>query len=125
MSVCCKILKDKKIEKKFGGRSRQGGAPFNYPYPTQTIHRRGFSLIYPFFKNFWTKGSVALGRYKIYDDTADYNNLVTSSLGVTWQPRRAITVDIEGQGLKNELTKTDFRLFARFNYWFFSRKFSK
>ncbi|MFC1563451.1 hypothetical protein ACFL6G_00885 [candidate division KSB1 bacterium] len=77
-------------------------------------------------KNYlWLKSNVSLGRYKLYDDAADYNNLVTSSLGVTYKPRQSMSLDIEVQNLKNELTDNDFRIFGRFSYWFFKRNFLK
>jgi len=76
---------------------------------------------YPVMKNLWAKGSVSLGRYKLFDDAVDYNNVVTSSAGITYQPRQSMTLDIEGQGLRNALSSKDFRLFCRFNYWFFRR----
>ncbi|MFC1555857.1 hypothetical protein ACFL67_02120 [candidate division KSB1 bacterium] len=76
---------------------------------------------YPVFENIWLKGSISAGRYKLYDTAADYNNLVTSSAGLTYKPRPSITFDIEGQGVRNEINKTDYRLFGRFNYWFFYR----
>jgi len=84
-----------------------------------------FSAQYPFKKNLWIKGSIAVGRYRLYDDNADYNNLVTSSAGVTFQFRNSMTFDIEGQGIRNSLSKSDFRLFGRFNYWFFTNTLGK
>lgn len=80
-----------------------------------------FSGQYPVRINLWAKGSISVGRYKLYEDAVDYNNMVTSSAGFTYQPRPSMTFDIEGQGLRNKLSKTDYRVFCRFNYWFFIR----
>ncbi|MFC1493417.1 hypothetical protein ACFL6O_05595 [candidate division KSB1 bacterium] len=71
------------------------------------------------------KGNVSFGRYKLYDDAADYNNLVTSSLGITLKPRQSMSFDIEVQNLKNEISNNDFRVFGRFSYWFFKRNLPK
>ena len=68
------------------------------------------------------RAAVTVGRYKLFDDTADYNNMVTSSLGVSYNPKQSISIDLEGQGLRNKLSDTDIRFFGRINYWFFAKR---
>ncbi len=80
------------------------------------------SLQVPVRSNLWVRGSLSSGRYKLYEDAADYNNMVTSSFGATFTPRKTFTIDIEGQGIRNELSSSDFRLFGRINYWFFTKR---
>jgi len=80
------------------------------------------SIQHPIKNNLWTRAAVTVGRYKLYDDTADYNNMVTSSIGVSYNPRQSISIDLEGQGLRNKLSDTDIRFFGRINYWFFAKR---
>lgn len=80
------------------------------------------SIQHPIGSNLWTRAAVTVGRYKLFDDTADYNNMVTSSLGVSYNPKQSISIDLEGQNLRNKLSDTDIRFFGRINYWFFAKR---
>ena len=80
------------------------------------------SAQFPVRKNLWVRGSLSMGRYKLFDDSTDYNNMVTSSVGIAFSPLKTIGFDLEGQGIRNKLSSNDFRLFGRINYWFFTRR---
>lgn len=94
-----------------------------YKYTAYSGDMDNFTLAgqYPVRENLWVKCTAGIGRYKVHDDYSDYNNLITSSAGISYKPRQSVSFDIEGQNLKNSLSKSDFRLYGRINYWFFVR----
>ena len=76
----------------------------------------------PVREQLWVRGSLSTGRYKLFDDSSDYNNMVTSSVGIAFTPVKTIGIDIEGQGIRHKLSSSDFRLFGRIHYWFFTKR---
>lgn len=80
------------------------------------------SIQYPVVQNLWTRAVVSVGRYKLFNDAADYNNMITSSIGLTYTPHQKFSFDIEGQGMRNRISSKDYRIFGRISHWFFVKK---
>jgi hypothetical protein len=64
-------------------------------------------------------GGIQYSSYKLSDSQAESENSFSGSLGVTIRPINTVCFDLQGQLITNNIYKTDFRLFAKLNYWFF------
>lgn len=71
-------------------------------------------------KGLWLRGDMNLSSYRIDPKASDRDGQASGSLAISCQPAEHVTVDIEGQGIRNLLYKDDVRLFLRASYWFFS-----
>lgn len=78
------------------------------------------SLRQPVGKKLWIRGDVNLSGYKLNEETQERDNQIGGSLGITYEPEKHVSFDIEGQGIRNKVYDRDFRFFFRANYWFFS-----
>ena len=76
---------------------------------------------YPVREKIWLRGGTFISRYKLYEEQEEYDDLVTSFGGVKYVPVHWFSLDVEGQGLKNKLFSSDFRLFVRGNFWLFAK----
>ncbi len=80
------------------------------------------SFQYPVFKDVLANASINLSRYKLDESTATLDDLLTSSAGLTYMPKKSYSLSIQGQGLRNKVYSNDIRFFVRGSYWFFSKK---
>ncbi len=64
--------------------------------------------------------SVGLGytTYKLSEDDAESNNIISVLAGVNVRPWRTLSFDLQGQFFDNKIYKNDLRLFFKINYWF-------
>ncbi len=83
------------------------------------------SINYPIRKNIWLRGGSNISRYKLFESLEDFENVLSTFVGISIIPVKTFTLDIEGQGLHNYNYDNDFRLLVRANYWFSFRKRSK
>jgi hypothetical protein len=72
--------------------------------------------------------SAGYSRYRLgeFETTADGTkidriNSLTAMLGFTYRPTPQISVDLQGQFLKNQIYSSDVRFLIGFNYWLFRK----
>jgi len=80
------------------------------------------SIRQPVGKRVWIRGDVSFSGYTLNEEVKERDDQIGGGIGVTYQPEKHVTFDIEGQGIRNTIYANDFRLFFRANYWFFSGK---
>ncbi|MBK6912418.1 MAG: hypothetical protein IPH11_01590 [Ignavibacteriales bacterium] len=73
---------------------------------------------YTFLEGFLTPSlGIAFTSYKL-SEADEKNNLTTLLGGVNIRPWSALSFDLQGQFMNNEIYKNDFRFFLKLNYWF-------
>lgn len=75
---------------------------------------------YPMFDNrFIPSLGLSYASYKLSEESSKHKD-IAFSLGGTFKPNNALSFDVQAQYLQNKVYKSDFRVFFRFNYWFFT-----
>lgn len=75
---------------------------------------------YPMFNNrFIPNLGLNYTSYKLSEESGRHKVLVFS-IGGTLRPNSALSFDVQAQYLQNKVYKSDFRVFFKFSYWFFT-----
>jgi len=77
-------------------------------------------VLYPLFnRKVIVQGGLSYVTYKYKDDEA--KDATSILLGASFKPTRAISCDLQGQMMFNDVYKSDFRIYFKFGYSFFSK----
>ncbi len=77
------------------------------------------AINYPLTESLALTASTGVARYSLFDENAEDNTSLTGSLGVNYRPSKHFSLDVVGHGVRNRFVSSDFRFFAKANYWFF------
>jgi hypothetical protein len=80
------------------------------------------SLSYPLRPNLSLMASTGISRYSLLDEDGDRYTAFSSSAGFNFRPNNSLSLDLIGQNLRTRWLDSDVRVFARANYWFFTKK---
>lgn len=65
--------------------------------------------------------SLSYSKYKINNYSDEKSDALSGLLGLVWRPSPYISIDLQGQFVKNRIYKTDTRFLIGFNYWLFKK----
>ena len=77
---------------------------------------------HPLNEQVTVRGDGVLSSYRLYDGQVSRDRALAGTLGLRWQARRAVSVDVEAQVLHNAFYNRDARVFVRGSFWFFKRQ---
>lgn len=113
---------DESVRFGLGLRCRYGSLGYNF--------RSGYAgqnngiyaaLNYPLTRKIGLLVSSGFSRYSLFDENAATQTSFTGSAGINYRPSRTFSFDFLAQGVNNRFYDSDFRFFAKANYWFFAR----
>lgn len=113
---------DESVRFGLGVRCRYGSLGYNF--------RSGYAgqnngiyaaLNYPLTPKIGLLASSGFARYSLFNEDTTTRTSFTGSAGFNYRPSRAFSFDLLAQGLNNRFYDSDFRFFAKANYWFFAR----
>ena len=79
------------------------------------------SFYCPLSRKLVLRGQLDLASYERYEEAEERDGLVTGVLGATYRPSRAISLDLQVQGLRNPTHTSDLRVFARGSWRFWGK----
>lgn len=68
------------------------------------------------------RGDGAISSYRLYDGQVSRDRALSGTMGLRWQARPAVNIDLEAQVLHNAFYDRDARIFVRGSFWFFKRQ---
>ena len=78
------------------------------------------NLSVPVTKGLWVRLGSNLSSYRLVESVGDRQEALAFTLGLNYRMTSRLSLNAEGQALRNRSVKSDFRLFVRGSYWFSS-----
>jgi hypothetical protein len=79
------------------------------------------ALQHPLTGQLTVRANGSVSSYRPFAEQRTRDRALAGSLGLTYRPRRALSLDVEGQFVNNRYYSSDARVFVRGSYWFFKR----